>query len=227
MKTCLPDFNAMPAYSTDPARQPASPRFLSNGFLFVYVGVYVLELLYVDSPQRWSREQFVSSTFALSWGGLKQGCVWQLLTYQFMHGGELHLFLNCLGLYFVGPTVEMLLGRIRFLFVYFGGGVVGGLLQILVGHLHGGVDVAMVGASGGLMALLGVISCRFWTQRLRLLLFFILPVSLTGRGMLILLTVVDLAGALFHQSVIAHYAHLGGLYAGFLWTKLLMRRPPS
>jgi membrane associated rhomboid family serine protease len=196
-------------------------RLLSNGLLVVYVAVFLLEHFFADTR---SRSHFVSSTFALSLGGLKEGNFWQLLTYQFMHGGDLHLIMNCLGLYFIGPTVELLLGRVRFLVLYFGGGIVGGLLQLLMGVLTGGPDVAMVGASGGLMALLGVVACQFWNQRLRLLIMFILPVSLTGRSMLILLTVVDLAGAFFHDSVIAHYAHLGGLYAGFLGMKFLQKR---
>lgn len=196
-------------------------RLLSNGLIIVYVAVFLLEHFFADTR---SRGHFVSSTFALSLGGLKEGYVWQLLTYQFMHGGDLHLIMNCLGLYFIGPTVELLLGRLRFVVLYFGGGIAGGLLQVLMGVVTGGPDVAMVGASGGLMALLGVVACQFWRQRLRLMIMFILPVSLTGRGMLILLTVVDLAGALFHDSVIAHYAHLGGLYAGFLGMKFLQRR---
>lgn len=196
-------------------------RLLSNGLIIVYVAVFLLEHFFADTR---SRGHFVSSTFALSLGGLKEGYVWQLLTYQFMHGGDLHLIMNCLGLYFIGPTVELLLGRLRFVVLYFGGGIAGGLLQVVMGVVTGGPDVAMVGASGGLMALLGVVACQFWRQRLRLMIMFILPVSLTGRGMLILLTVVDLAGALFHDSVIAHYAHLGGLYAGFLGMKFLHRR---
>lgn len=196
-------------------------RLLSNGLIILYVAVFLLEHFFADTR---SRGHFVSSTFALSLGGLKEGYVWQLLTYQFLHGGDLHLIMNCLGLYFIGPTVELLLGRLRFVVLYFGGGIAGGLLQVLMGVVTGEPDVAMVGASGGLMALLGVVAGQFWRQRLRLMIMFILPVSLTGRGMLILLTVVDVAGALFHDSVIAHYAHLGGLYAGFFGVKLLQRR---
>jgi membrane associated rhomboid family serine protease len=201
---------------------PAPRGTLSGTLLMVYVIVYVAELFWVDG--RTSRSHFISETFALSLGGLKQGYLWQLLTYQFMHGGGVHLLFNCLGLYFVGPTVELLVGRLRFAAIYFGGGVAGGLLQLFMGHLSGGPDVAMVGASGGLMALLGVVSCRFWSQRLRLMILFILPVTVTGRGMLILLTVLDLAGALFHDSRIAHYAHLGGLYAGFFAMRWLIGR---
>jgi membrane associated rhomboid family serine protease len=40
--------------------------------------------------------------FALSVEGLRHGFVWQLLTYQFMHGGWLHLLLNCWAIYLFG-----------------------------------------------------------------------------------------------------------------------------
>jgi membrane associated rhomboid family serine protease len=40
--------------------------------------------------------------FALSVDGLRRGFVWQLLTYQFMHGGVLHLLLNCWALFVFG-----------------------------------------------------------------------------------------------------------------------------
>jgi len=215
----------MSEFQPYPPPPPLRPRrLLVNTLLVAYVAVYLLEQFYVTSA---SRGHFISSTFALSLGGLKAGCFWQLLTYQFMHGGDLHLVMNCVGLYFIGPTVELLLGRMRFVVIYFGGGVVGGLLQLFMGAVNGGPDIAMVGASGGLMALLGVVACQFWRQRLRLMIMFILPVALTGRGMLLLLTAADVAGALFHDSVIAHYAHLGGLYAGFLMMKFLQRRRPG
>jgi membrane associated rhomboid family serine protease len=201
---------------------PRPRRALSGILLVVYVAVFLLEEIYVDN--RLSRIQFINSTFALSLDGLKQGYLWQLLTYQFMHGGYVHLLFNCLVLHYVGRTVETLLGRPAFVLVFFGGGLVGGLVQCLTALLPGGVDVPVVGASGGLMALLGVICWQFWTQRLRLLIMFIIPVNLTGRSMLILLTIIDVGGALLLRDNIAHYAHLGGLYTGFLAMKYLFGR---
>lgn len=215
----------MPEYDTFSGRQSpfvTRKKSLTTVLIVVYVAIYLLEQIYIDG--RLSRTHFVYSTFALSIGGLKQGYLWQLLSYQFMHGSDLHLIVNCMALYFIGPTVEILLGRMRFLAVYFGGGVVGGLVQLVVGNWLVGEDVAMVGASGGLMALLGVVAYQFWRQPLRLLIFFILPVNLTGRSMLILLTAIDLGGAILHKGNIAHYAHLGGLYSGFLATRFLARR---
>ena len=61
----------------------------------------------------------LDSWFALSVGGLRHGFVWQLLTYQFMHGGWLHLLLNCWAIYVFGREVETTLGRGSFLTLYF------------------------------------------------------------------------------------------------------------
>ena len=43
---------------------------------------------------------------ALSVEGLRHGYVWQLLTYQFLHGGWLHLLLNCWAIFVFGREVE-------------------------------------------------------------------------------------------------------------------------
>lgn len=196
-------------------------RTLTSVLVVAYIAIYLVEQFYTDG--RPGRTQFIYSTFALSLGGLKQGHVWQLLSYQFMHGSDLHLIVNCLGLYFVGPTVELILGRARFLLVYFGGGIIGGLVQLSLCRLLASPDIAMVGASGGLMALFGVVAYCFWREPLRLLVFFVLPVSLTGRSMLIVMTIFDLGGAILRMGNIAHFAHLGGLYCGFFATRYLTR----
>src|SRR5262245_22086696 len=60
--------------------------------------------------------------FALSPNGLHHGYVWQLLTFQFMHGGVLHLLFNCLAIFMFGRSVEEAMGRRNFLVLYFTGG---------------------------------------------------------------------------------------------------------
>src|SRR5258708_4171442 len=42
----------------------------------------------------------------LSQSGLAHGYVWQLVTYQFLHGGMLHLLVNMLLVYFFGRALE-------------------------------------------------------------------------------------------------------------------------
>src|SRR5689334_12190396 len=65
--------------------------------------------------------------FALSDKALRNGWIWQLFTFQFLHGGIVHLIFNCLGIWFFGRAVESRLGTANFLKVYFAAGLLGGL----------------------------------------------------------------------------------------------------
>src|SRR5262245_48128350 len=55
---------------------------------------------------------------ALSLYGLKHGWIWQLLTFQFLHGSFTHLLFNMLGLWMFGRNVEMFVGKRKLLTVY-------------------------------------------------------------------------------------------------------------
>ena len=54
---------------------------------------------------------------------------WRLITSGFLHIGVIHLVVNMLSLYLIGPTLERFVGRLRFLVIYLVsmlGGVGGG-----------------------------------------------------------------------------------------------------
>src|SRR5260370_37884077 len=50
-----------------------------------------------------------------------------------MHGGILHLVLNCWAIFVFGREVEAALGRKSFLTLYFSSGIIGGLFQAALG----------------------------------------------------------------------------------------------
>src|SRR6185503_14281834 len=57
--------------------------------------------------------------FGLSAGGVfKQFKIWQLFTYQFLHGGVMHLLFNMLTLWMFGTQIERDWGTRRFLKYY-------------------------------------------------------------------------------------------------------------
>src|SRR5450755_1858077 len=64
-------------------------------------------------------QRFEAIYLDLSVDGLKNGFVWQLLTFQFLHGGYLHIIFNCWALYVFGREVEFILGRPLLLGFYF------------------------------------------------------------------------------------------------------------
>src|SRR5262245_53408820 len=71
-------------------------------------------------------ESYVEKYLSLSVDGLKRGFVWQLITFQFLHGGVLHLAFNLLALWSFGRVVETRLGVTKYLWLYFLAGIVGG-----------------------------------------------------------------------------------------------------
>ena len=158
--------------------------------------------------------------FALSVEGLRHGYAWQLLTYQLMHGGLLHLVLNCWMIYVFGREVEETLGRNSFLTLYFTSGVIGGLFQALAGVLLGGAfALPVVGASAGASGLLAAFATLYPERPLMLLLFFIIPVSMRAKFLLLFGGVVTLFGLVFPTGNIAHAAHLGGLLTGIVFVR--------
>jgi membrane associated rhomboid family serine protease len=159
---------------------------------------------------------------ALSLEGLRHGYVWQLLTFQFLHGGLTHLVLNSIALYFCGRLLEPVLGLRSFLSLYFLSGFVGGLVQlglalILPERFGGGV----VGASGGICGLIAAFALL--NPQATIYLFFVLPVRafyfvpLVG-GVTVLLILFG------PRDGIAHGGHLGGLLVGVAWIKLNWHR---
>ena len=158
--------------------------------------------------------------FALSVEGLRHGYAWQLLTYQLMHGGLLHLVLNCWMIYVFGREVEETLGRNSFLTLYFTSGVIGGLFQALAGVLLGGAfALPVVGASAGASGLLAAFATLYPERPLMLLLFFIIPVNMRAKFLLLFGGLVTLFGLVVPTGNIAHAAHLGGLLTGIVFVR--------
>jgi rhomboid protease GluP len=80
---------------------------------------------------------------------------WRILTAGFLHFGPLHLLMNLVGLWILGRYVEQRFGRVVLLIAYFvatfGGNALGAVLLALYRQ---GPELAL-GASGGVMGLLG------------------------------------------------------------------------
>lgn len=90
------------------------------------------------------------------------GQLWRLITANFLHYGWLHLLTNLFGLYFLGRFVELTLGIVPYLIVYFVSGV--GAMSIFT-YLSIKLSMTgqiLVGASAAIMGLIGVICAMFF-----------------------------------------------------------------
>ena len=158
--------------------------------------------------------------FALSWAGIRHLALWQPVTYMFLHGGFWHLFFNMLGLFFLGPETERVLGRRRFIGLYLICGLLGGLGWLLISGQRG----ICVGASGAVLGVLAAFAALFPDRPVTLLVFFVLPVTMRARTMALGLGVATLLMMFGQSGSIAHAAHLVGGLAGWLYVKLFFNR---
>lgn len=162
----------------------------------------------------------VDDFLGLSGRGLSKGMVWQLVTYQFVHAGILHLLVNMAGLWFTGPVLERLMGVRRFVTFYLVAGVAGGLMQMLFSPAPN-----LVGASGSVCGLVAAFSALFPRMPITALLFFVIPVRMEARWLgvsIVILSLFLLVTGLFGN--IGNAAHLGGALAGYAWVRFCTPR---
>jgi membrane associated rhomboid family serine protease len=122
--------------------------------------------------------------------------------------GFIDIAFNLWALYAVGPSLEQLLGRGRFLAVYLLSALGGGVLFYLIAPQN----VLALGASGAIFGLFGA-----WFVVSRRL-------QIDSRGILVLIG-INLAFSLIYRGTIAWQDHVGGLIVGVLITAAFAYAP--
>jgi membrane associated rhomboid family serine protease len=203
------------------SRQPRTAfggRVVTNAVVtWILVGInvafYLTEWIYPKIVDNLS----MIGNAALSSGGpltgVADGQWYRLITSAFLHEpglsgfGPAHIIFNMWALIFVGPALEQLLGRVRFLAVYLVSALGGSVLY----YLAGPTNVEALGASGAIFGLFGA-----WfvvSKRLRL-----------DNRQIVTLIVLNLVIS-FAIPGIAWQAHVGGLIAGAALTAAYVYAP--
>ena len=148
--------------------------------------------------------------------------VWQLLTYGFLHGDWTHLFFNMFALYMFGGDVERLLGAQRFLQYYLVCVIGAAVAQLVVMSGISTPPLPTVGASGGVFGLLLAFGMAF--PRRRIMLIFP-PIPMPAWLFVTLYGMLELyLGVTGSRVGVAHFAHLGGMAAGYAMLTYWRRR---
>ena len=149
---------------------------------------------------------------------LKKFYLWQLVTYMFLHGGFIHLLFNMFILWMFGSELEARWGRNEFLRYYFIAGIGAGIVYVLARFNS---FIPTIGASGAIFGLLLAFGLTFPNRYVYL--YFFIPIK--AKFLVLIFGAIEFfaafAGA---QDNIAHFAHLGGLLAGFLYLKVFRGR---
>ncbi len=148
---------------------------------------------------------------------------WRLISAGFVHVGLGHLAFNMITLYFFGPLLEVLLGSVDFLVLYFGSELAAHGLTLALHHDNEGY--AAVGASGAVSGVLFGYCLFFPFQKIYF--FGVIPMwSIVFAVGYVVLSIYAINRRMEGGSVggIAHEAHLGGALGGLLLTIILEPR---
>ncbi len=140
---------------------------------------------------------------------------WQLVTYSFLHGSPLHLGFNMLALWMFGAELERRWNDLRYLLTYLLSVVVAAMTQIAVSGYFLHATTAVVGASGGVFGLL--LAYALYFPRNVIGIVFLPFVRIPARTFVLGYGVIELLlGVTQTDAGVAHFAHLGGLFGGWL-----------
>jgi membrane associated rhomboid family serine protease len=174
--------------------------------------LYLVELVRPSIAQDWAMLGYASSTGNPPLQGVAAGQWYRLISSAFLPGtgslGILDIAFNLWALYIVGPGLEQVLGRVRFLAVYLLSAVGASVLFYYLAPQN----QPALGASGAIFGLFGA-----WFVVSRRL-------HLDSRG-IVMLIAINLALSFVYRSAIAWQAHVGGLITGAVITAAFVYAP--
>ncbi|WP_129716071.1 rhomboid family intramembrane serine protease [Pedobacter sp. SYP-B3415] len=206
--------------------------FQSGNPLFLYIGINVLifvitallNVVFVISGQGNIIDRLVAAYLALPAPfALFPQRFYTLVTSMFIHAGFFHILFNMLWLYWMGRIFLDFLNNRQFHFVYWAGGIAGGIFFLLafnfIPFFAANTELAMLmGASGAVMAI--VIATATLVPDYSIVLLFFGSVKL--KYLAIAYIVLDLIG-IASTNAGGSIAHLGGALLGFFYIKSLQR----
>ena len=147
-----------------------------------------------------------------------------LITYQFLHGGWMHLISNMAFLWVFADNVEDAFGHVGFLIFYLICGAAAGMTHTV---LLAQSPAPLIGASGAVSGVLASYLLLYPKARVWILLFLRIPLPISAFWALSGWFALQLFSAFFTSQddvQVAWFAHIGGFLAGLILTFVLRSR---
>lgn len=166
----------------------------------------------LDLPEK--VQNVISNTTLLSMGAkygpyIYEGQFWRIITCAFLHASVLHIGCNMFMLYSIGPEVQYVFGKFKYLTIYFVSCITSSIMSLIVNP-----DVISVGASGGIFGLMGALLAFIVFERNKIDKRYIK--SLISNIVFNLLLGITLSN-------IDNAAHIGGFLGGFILGLILYK----
>lgn len=179
-------------------------KVFKNKYPYLTVFLIIVNCIFFFLPTIMGEYDNFLNLYCVHGPSVRAGDYYRLFTGMFLHGGLMHLALNCYSIYIIGSQVESFLGKAKFAVIYFFSGITGALLSIT---LNG--SVGSVGASGAIFGLMGALLYFGYYYRVYL--------GNTVKSQILPLILINLFSG-FVLPGIDNYAHIGGLVGGIVIT---------
>ncbi|MGH2497235.1 MAG: rhomboid family intramembrane serine protease [Ktedonobacteraceae bacterium] len=145
-----------------------NPRFVTNVLIAVNSLIFVIMLVLSGTQgggigSMGGIDQNVLYQFGAQVGSAIPGHndFWRIFTAMFLHFNLLHIGLNMLSLFFIGPAIEVFYGKWRYLTIYLVSGIVGGIAT----YFFADPNSLAAGASGAIFGVFGALGVFYFVNR--------------------------------------------------------------
>ena len=198
------------------------PRFRGavRDIIIASTAIYIfLLLLGAFGPRGWA-SQLVEWSI-LTPEGIKQGHVWEFVTYAFIQGSPLSFLFSMLGIYFIGTAVEERIGYSRFMEMFFTAVVGAGLLGFLLSFTK---VMGQGGAAGSGPAANAILIVFYLLYREARVMPMFIPIPIPVKYIVIFAAAVQGAYFLITHFSLFFATQLLGMVVGYAWYRVALRR---
>lgn len=208
----------MARYTSD---QMGFPRFRGavRDLIIFSTAVYVvLLLIHAFGPASWTSR--VYDLCILRPETIRDGYVWQFLTYGFIQGSPLNFLFAMLGIYFIGTAVEERIGYRRFMEMFFTALIGAGILGFLLSFTKFMAQGPAFGSGPAANAILIVFYMLY--REAKVMPLFI-PIPIPVKWIVIFAAAVQGAYWLLTHFSMFFSVQLLGMAVGYLWYRFALR----
>lgn len=177
-------------------------------YSYIFIGCFIAVLL---AQMNVGLDESVAIAGLSNDAVLKKGEVWRMLTSGAMHYGFLHIYFNSQAFYGFGSLIENLSNRAHLAIVFVLSVAGGSVLSLFLMP-----DALSLGASGGIMGLIGYLAIYGYRRKQQLPPDFL-------RSLLVNIGFIAAFGLIAYQ-IVNNAAHLGGLLTGVVYGFLQIPR---
>jgi membrane associated rhomboid family serine protease len=183
----------------------------------VAVYIVILLLMAFASPTG----QIVLTLGVLDPAHIRQGWLWQFVTYAFMYVDPIDFALSLLGIYFLGAAIEDRIGYGGFYNLFFSSVILSGVAGYALSYSH---VIAQGTAYGSGAAANAILMVFYLLNRNAPIMLFPIPIQIPVKWIVIGIAAIEVAYLLLSHFHILYCILLLGLGAGYLWYSVFAAR---